>query len=160
MKIVFFGCFLMLCACNVFKNKEKREVKLQQTEFFELNDRAQELKIEEHIFTTKSAEEESIEIVAKDVFYWHPDSGLLSRSGPLTVKFKSKLKKDHFSGAIMAVEAHSLKHVNLQQSQQNEEKQYVKTVNKEHKLNFNFWMLAALFLGLLYLFFTLRKKYF
>jgi hypothetical protein len=161
MKILLLGALLILSACQVFKNKEQKTVKLQQIEIFDLVDKEQVFKREEQTITNKNREEESIEIVAKDVFYWHPDSGLRSRSGPLTVTFKSRLQKDLFSGTIKVAEEQSLKQAVLQQSLQKEEVESLKKVKQQQQLNLTFWTIAILLLiGCCYFLFNLSKKAF
>ncbi|RRN77302.1 hypothetical protein EIM50_20305 [Pseudoxanthomonas sp. SGD-10] len=95
---------LLSAACESRKYKDKWH--MQELNAVQMHSRKQDKQVEETELRHEDKEnlETRIELIAEDVFYWHPDSGIVSRFAPLQMKIQSSLLQQHYTEQRQALQ--------------------------------------------------------
>lgn len=159
MRIVcLVGGMILLFSCKVWKQKTALEQATVEHTALSLTNQEKQITTVQMQSLDKELEDTQLELIAKDVFYWHPDSGILSRSGPIAVKIQSRLMKEQLVGKLQLREQSKLQDTLLTNSKQVKNDVLIKEVSKEKKIRWDIWIFLGIigtvlvFLGLRFFF--------
>jgi len=144
MRPVMAMLFVALTSCNAFKQKvqslSKEDVRYnEQRRALRQYIQAAEDRKDDELEQQQIAQ---LEIIADSLWYWHPDSGLLSRPGMLKVRYKLKeLSKQRQINSNTGIDAVFSEDLIVKENQIHKEHQ-VNTKIKETKIKY--WLLVML----------------
>lgn len=90
--------------------------------------------------------EEFVELEANDIFFWDPDSGLVSKFGPLKVKFKTFKAKELLLKATQYQHDKSYDDKSTVRVKTQEQSQSLKMVERDFSLYY--WLIILLVFGI------------